>query len=219
MTTCNLQSYEGCTKSIQPFWISREPFTLPWCNLAACQRRPYCASVNSHSPVGLLSRQWDSDDWACVLCDRRIYNDRASWSVSSRQSACSFYISHAGFFRKASHHPGVSAPLKPDLAPCDFWLFPKLNCRWKRGDLWKRPSHSTQSLSTASHCRLTSPTGEWLCHVRTVTSPLTGCQVTSRPSDRFSRYSKWLDTFRTALVCYQACCIWKHLGVWKHYWR
>jgi hypothetical protein len=32
-------------------------------------------------------------------------------------------------------------------------------------------------------------------------SPLTGCQVTSRPRDRFSRYSKWLDTFRTALVC------------------
>jgi len=31
-------------------------------------------------------------------------------------------------------------------------------------------------------------------------SPLTGCQVTSRPRDRFSRYSKWLDTFRTALV-------------------
>ena len=35
------------------------------------------------------------------------------------------------------------------------------------------------------------------CAVR---SPLTGCQVTSRPRDRFSRYSKWLDTFRTALV-------------------
>ena len=27
-----------------------------------------------------------------------------------------------------------------------------------------------------------------------------GCQVTSRPRDQFSRYSKWLDTFRTALV-------------------
>jgi len=30
--------------------------------------------------------------------------------------------------------------------------------------------------------------------------PLTGCQVTSRPRDRFSRYSKWLDTFWTGLV-------------------
>jgi len=27
----------------------------------------------SHSPVGLVSRQWDTTDWACVLCDRRIH--------------------------------------------------------------------------------------------------------------------------------------------------
>jgi hypothetical protein len=39
----------------------------PWCNLAANQRRPYCASVNSHSPVGLVSRQWDAVDWV-VYC-------------------------------------------------------------------------------------------------------------------------------------------------------
>jgi len=25
--------------------------------------------MNSHSPVGLVSRQWDAVDWACVLCD------------------------------------------------------------------------------------------------------------------------------------------------------
>jgi hypothetical protein len=37
-------------------------------------------------------------------------------------------------------------------------------------------------------------------HGWAVRSPLTGCQVTSRARDRFSRYSKWLDTFRTALV-------------------
>jgi hypothetical protein len=37
-----------------------------------------------------------------------------------------------------------------------------------------------------------------------VISPLTGCQVTSRPRDRFSRYSKWLDTFQTDLVVLQS---------------
>jgi len=31
---------------------------------------------------------------------------------------------------------------------------------------------------------------------------MTGCPVTSKQSDRFSRYSKWPDTFRTALVCW-----------------
>ena len=33
-------------------------------------------------------------------------------------------------------------------------------------------------------------------HGCTVRSPLTGCQITSRPHNWFSRYSKWLDTFR-----------------------
>jgi len=63
---------KGCPESLQHFWISRELVALPWCNLAASQRRLYCASVNSHSPVGLVSRQWDAVDWACVLCDRRL---------------------------------------------------------------------------------------------------------------------------------------------------
>jgi hypothetical protein len=39
-------SYEACLESIQPFWMSRKPVAWPWCNLAASQRRPYCASVN-----------------------------------------------------------------------------------------------------------------------------------------------------------------------------
>jgi len=36
---------------------------------------------------------------------------------------------------------------------------------------------------------------------RAVRSPLTGCQVTSKPCNWFSRYSKWKYTFRTAYVC------------------
>jgi hypothetical protein len=46
---------------------------LSWCNLGASQRRPYCASVNIHSPVGLVIQQREAADWACVLCDRRIH--------------------------------------------------------------------------------------------------------------------------------------------------
>jgi len=62
--------YEGCQKSIRPVWIFREPVVWPWYKLAASQRRPYCTSVNSHSPVRLISQQWDAVDWACVVCDR-----------------------------------------------------------------------------------------------------------------------------------------------------
>ena len=65
--------YEACTEFIQPFWISREPVTWPWCNLAPNQRRPYCASMNSHCTVGLVSWQWDAVDWAYVMYDRHIH--------------------------------------------------------------------------------------------------------------------------------------------------
>ena len=53
---------KGCPESIQPFWVSREPVACPWWKLAASQRKPYCASVSSHSPMGLVSQQWDAFD-------------------------------------------------------------------------------------------------------------------------------------------------------------
>ena len=87
----------------------------PWCNLAASQRRPYCASVNSHSPV----------DWASVLCDRHIHNDRESRSASSWQCACSFYSSHAGFFWQSIISPSLSAPLQPRFGSLRLLAFPK----------------------------------------------------------------------------------------------
>ena len=58
--------YEVCLESIQPFWISWEHVVWPWCNLAASQRKLYCACVNSHSPIGLVSQQWNTVGWARV---------------------------------------------------------------------------------------------------------------------------------------------------------
>ena len=59
--------YEGCLESIRPFWITRELVKWPWFNLAASQRRPYCACVNSHSPMGLVSWQWDAVTELCTV--------------------------------------------------------------------------------------------------------------------------------------------------------
>ena len=118
--------YMGCLESVCPFWIYGEPVTWPWCSLAAAQRRSYYPSVNSHPLVGLVSRRWDAVDSACALCDHRVQNDRASRSASSRQWACAFYSSRAGFcFGRASHHPGLSAPLKPRLVSLRLLAFPK----------------------------------------------------------------------------------------------
>ena len=162
------QVCEGCLWSIRPFWISREPVRWPWCNSSASQRSPYCASVNCHSPVGLVSRQWDAVDWACVLCDRRIHNDRASRSVSSRQCACPVYSLLAGFYffleggQRITSPSSLSPPYSPYLALFDFWLFPELKSPLKRKRFVKATVYNTQAQSTASHCRLTSPMGQWL---------------------------------------------------------
>jgi len=98
LTQVNGRGVYELSGSIGPFRISREPVAWPWRNLAASHRRPNCSSVNSHSPVGLVSRQWDAVDWACVLFDRHIHNDRASRSASSWHCACPFYSYRAGFF-------------------------------------------------------------------------------------------------------------------------
>ena len=140
--SCSQKSlYEGCPESIRPFWKSREPVARSWCNLAAKQRRPYCASVNSRCPVGLVNWQWDAVDWVCVLCERRIHNDRASRSASPRQGFCPFYSSRAGFFGKASHHPGLSAPLQPRFGSLRILAFPKDKIALERVEICECDGH------------------------------------------------------------------------------
>jgi len=109
----------GCPEIIQPFWISWEPVVWSWLLL-----QPVWGDLTmhplSHSPVGLVSRQWDAVDWACVLCVRRIHNDRASRSASSWQCACPFYSSRSGFFGKAPHQT-----LQPKFGSLRLLAFPK----------------------------------------------------------------------------------------------
>jgi len=115
--------------------------------LAASPREPYCASVNSYSPVGLVSRQWDAVDCACVLCDRRIHNDRASRSALSRQCICLFYSSRAGFFGKASHHTGLSAPLQPRFGSLQLMAFSKAKIAVETGEICEFYGHTVHKLS------------------------------------------------------------------------
>jgi len=91
--------------------------------------------VNSHSPVELVSRQWDAVDCACVLCDRRIHNDRANRPASSRQCVCLFYSSRAGFFGKALHYPGLSAPLQPRFGSLRLLAVSKAKIAVERGEI------------------------------------------------------------------------------------
>ena len=148
--------YKVCPESIQPFWIPREPVAWPWCNLAAGQRKSYCASMNSHSPVGLVSRQWNAVDWTCVLCDHRIYNDRASRSANLYQCACPFYSSRAGFNSKTSHYRGVSAPLQPRFGSLRLLGFLKAKIAVESEEISECDGHTVHTLSQR---RLTA---DWL---------------------------------------------------------
>ena len=47
-------------------------------------------------------------------------------AASSRQRTRSCITSHAEFLAKHQIIQMTQAPYSPDLAPCDFWLFPKL---------------------------------------------------------------------------------------------
>ena len=93
-------------------------------------------------------------------------------------------------------------PYSPDLAPCEFWLFPKLKSSLKG----RRFVNGTVTQYTNSANGVSLPTdkphGRVTIHGSKVRSPLTGCQVTSRSRHRFSRYSKWPDTLRRALILY-----------------
>jgi hypothetical protein len=115
------------------------------------------------------------------------------------------------FFGKALHHPGLSVPHVPDLAPWNFWFFPKLKLPLKG----RRLVNVTVTQYTSSISGVSLPTdwphGRVTVHGCTVRSPLTGCQVTSRLHDRFSRYSKWLGTFRTGLI-------FEHCHSWRYAW-
>jgi hypothetical protein len=139
--------YEGCSECIQPFWISREPVSWPWCNLEASQRRSYCPSVNSYSPVELVSRQWDAVDWASVLCDRRIHNNRASRSASSQHCTCPFYSSHAGFILPNIASPRSASP--PQSRFGSLWLlaFPKAKIAVEREKICKCDGHTVHKHS------------------------------------------------------------------------
>jgi hypothetical protein len=148
--------YEVCPESIQPFRIFREGVAWPWCNLAAGQKKPYCASVNSHTPVGLVSRQWDAVDWTCVLCDRRIYNDRASRSANLYQRAYPFYGARASFYSKTSHYRGMSAPQQPRFGSLRLLGFPKAKIAFESKEIGKCDGHTLHKLSQR---RLTA---DWL---------------------------------------------------------
>jgi len=100
--------------------------------------------------VGLVSRQWDAVDWASVLCDRHIHNDRASRSVSSQHCTCPFYSFHAGFILPNIASPrSASPPPTPQsrFGSLRLLAFPKAKIAVEREKICKCDGHTVHKLS------------------------------------------------------------------------
>jgi hypothetical protein len=153
LSVTTFTTHMGCPASIRPFWISREPVAWPWCNMAAGHRRPYCASMNSHSPMGLVSRQWDAIDWACVLCDRHVHNDRASRCFITTMRLPILQLSFRLLWQSITSPRSVS-PLQPRFG--SLLGFPKAKILIEREVICECDGHTVHKLGQQ---RLTA---DWL---------------------------------------------------------
>ena len=74
-------------------------------------------------------------------------NDQASRSVSSRQCTCPFYSSCTGFFGKAAHHPGLTAPLQPRFGSLWLLALPKGKIALEREEICECDDNAIYKLS------------------------------------------------------------------------
>jgi hypothetical protein len=126
--------YEVCPKSIQLYWISRELAMWPWCNLAASQRRPYSASMQSFfcgASQSAVRCHWLN------LCT--VWPSHSQWPSKHISFITTMCLAHSTALMQvflAKHHitKVCQPPYSQDLAPWDSWLFPqlKLPLKWRR---------------------------------------------------------------------------------------
>ena len=168
--------------------------------MAASQRRPYCASVNNRSPMGLVDRQWDAVDWTCVLCYHCIHTVQASRSANLHQCICPFYSSYAGFYGKTLHRPGLSAHLQPRFGSLRLLVFPKAKIAVGNMEICECDGHTVHKLSqwhlTAHLVAPQESDSSWMCSKVSSDWLLNYIKATWPVLEIF----KMLDTVRTSLV-------------------
>ena len=97
--------------------------------------------------IHILHDARSSECQTCVMCDRCIYNNRASRGANLHQCACPFCSTCAGFFGKASHHPALSALLQPTFGSLRLLAFPRAKIAVESEEICECDSHTVHRLS------------------------------------------------------------------------
>jgi hypothetical protein len=103
-------------------------------------------SLSCGASQSAVRRRWLS------LCT--VWPSHSQWpSEQTRQCACIFYSSRAGFFGKASHEPGLSSPLQPRFGSLRLLAFPKAKIAVVREQICECDGDTVHKIS---RCRLTA---------------------------------------------------------------
>jgi len=119
----------------------------PWCNLAVSQRRPDCTSVNNHSPVGLVSRQWSRWPSLCTVWPSHSkwpseqISEPVSMALHILQLSCGLF-----FLDKTLHHPGLSSPQQPRCGSLRLLDFSKAKIAVESEEICECDGHSVHQL-------------------------------------------------------------------------
>ena len=109
------------------------------------QRRPYCASMNSYSPVGLVSRQWDAAGWACVRVTVAFrMTERAD--KLHHDNAPAHSTAFALFWPSITSSRSVSPP-QPIFGSLRLLAFPKSKVAIEREEICEFDGHTVPKLS------------------------------------------------------------------------
>ena len=112
--------------------------------------------MNSHSPLGLVSRQWDAVDRACVLCDRRISqwpSEQISFITTMRRPI--LQLSCRLLWQSITSPQSVSPPTD-QICSLRLLAFPKAKITVEMEEICVCDDYTVRKLSQRR------PTADWL---------------------------------------------------------
>jgi hypothetical protein len=148
-----MEAYEGCSESIRPYWISREPVAWPWYNLAQSEEtllRIREQSLSHGASQSAVRRRWIS---LCSVCPSHSQWPMEKINFITTMRLPILQLSCRLFFGKESHHLGLSAPLQPRFGSPRLVAFPKARIAFEMEEVCECGGHS---LHKPSQRRLTA---------------------------------------------------------------